>query len=163
MQREVRMAGATTSVSSHSQEAEHQAEKYLTFRLGADVFSVPFVRVREIMGIQEITRVPGSPVFLKGVINLRGSILPVVDLRLKFGLPEREYKSRTCIVVVQIGPTAGKLTLGIGVDSVAEVLTLRANDIQNGVVRVKGKVKTLLNLDVLFSTEEMRSLVAACF
>ena len=163
MQREVR------TVSSHSQEAEHQAEKYLTFRLGADVFSVPFVLVREIMGIQEIKVVAEPPVFLKGVINLRGKTVPVVDLRLKFGLPPREYKSRTCIVVVQIedlqlkSPTAEKLTIGIVVDSVAEVLTLRASDIQNGVVGGKGKIRTLLNLDVLFSTEEMRSLVAACF
>ena len=169
MQREVRTAGATTSASSHSQEAEHQAEKYLTFRMGADVFSVPFARVREIMGIQEIKVVAEPPVFLKGVINLRGRIVPVVDLRLKFGLPEREYNSRTCIIVVQIedlqlrSPTAEKLTMGIVVDSVAEVLTLRASDIQNGVVRGKGKIRTLLNLDVLFSTEEMRSLVAACF
>jgi len=169
MQREVRTAGATTSTSSHSQEAEHQAEKYLTFRMAADVFLVPFVRVREIMGIQEIKVVAEPPVFLKGVINLRGRIVPVVDLRLKFGLPEREYNSRTCIIVVQIedlqlrSPTAEKLTMGIVVDSVAEVLTLRASDIQNGVVRGKGKIRTLLNLDVLFSTEEMRSLVAACF
>ena len=169
MQREVRTAGATASASSHSQEAEHQAEKYLTFRVGADVFSVPFARVREIMGIQEIKVVAEPPVFLKGVMNLRGRMVPVVDLRLKFGLPEREYNSRTCIIVVQIedlqlrSPTAEKLTMGIVVDSVAEVLTLRASDIQNGVVRGKGKIRTLLNLDVLFSTEEMRSLVAACF
>ncbi len=164
MQREVRTAGATTSASSHSQEAEHQAEKYLTFRMGADVFSVPFARVREIMGIQEIKVVAEPPVFLRGVINLRGRIVPVVDLRLKFGLPERGYNSRTCIIVVQIdSPTAEKLTMGLVVDSVAEVLTLRASDIQNGVVRGKGKIRTLLNLDVLFSTEEMRSLVAACF
>src|SRR5216684_6545799 len=169
MQREVRTAGATTSASSHSQEAEHQAEKYWTFSMAADVFLVPFVRVREIMGIQEIKVVAEPPVFLKGVINLRGRIVPVVDLRLKFGLPEREYNSRTCIIVVQIedlqlrSPTAEKLTMGIVVDSVAEVLTLRASDIQNGVVRGKGKIRTLLNLDVLFSTEEMRSLVAACF
>ncbi len=161
MQREVRMAGVTTSVGSPSQQAEHQTEKYLTFRMRADVFAVPFVRVREIMGIQEINAVPGSPVFLKGVINLRGKIVPVVDLRLKLGLPPREYKSRTCIVVVQIGSaTAGKLTMGMVVDSVAAVLTLRPSDIQRGVVRVKGKITTLLDLDGLLSTEEMQSLVA---
>src|SRR5260370_6104975 len=129
MQREVRAAGATTSVDSPSQKAEHPAEKYLTFRMGADVFAIPFVRVPEIMGVQEIKPVPGSPAFLKGVINLRGTIIPVVDLRLKFGLPEREYRSRTCIVVVQIdSPTAGKLTIGIVVDSFADVPTLRARD-----------------------------------
>ncbi len=164
MQRDLRAAGAITSVSSPSKEVEHQVEKYLTFRMGADVFAVPFVRVREIMGIQEIKVVPESPVFLKGVIDLRGKIVPVVDLRLKFGLPEREYKSRTCIVVVQIeNPTAGKLTMGIVVDSVVEVLTLRPSDIQNGVARVKGKIRTLLDLDGLFSIEEMGSLLAACF
>ena len=137
--------------------------------MGADVFSVPFARVREIMGIQEIKVVAEPPVFLKGVINLRGRIVPVVDLRLKFGLPEREYKPRTCIVVVQIDnaqierPTAGKLTVGIIVDSVAEVLTLRASDIRNGVARVKGKVKTLLDIDMLLPAEEIHSLVGVCF
>ena len=164
MQREVRTVSATTAVSSPSHEKQDQPEKYLTFRIGADMFSVPFVRVREIMGIQEIKVVPQAPVCLKGVINLRGKIVPVVDLRLKFGLPERGYNSRTCIIVVQIdNPTAGKLTMGIVVDSVTEVLILRPSEIQNGVVRVKGKIKTLLNLDVLFSTEEMRGLIAACF
>jgi purine-binding chemotaxis protein CheW len=156
MQREMRAAAATASVSRPSQEVEEQAEKYLTFRVGGDAFAVPFSRVREIMGIQEITSVPGSAAFVKGVINLRGKIVPVVDLRLKFGLPQREYKLRTCIVVTQIGT----LTMGIVVDSVAEVLVLRADHIQNGVAKVKGKVKTLLNLDVLLSAEEMQGLAS---
>jgi len=158
MQREMRVAATTASVNHPSQELEEQAEKYLTFRVDGDAFAVPFDRVREIMGVQEITPVPGSFLFMKGVINLRGKIVPVVDLRLKLGLPEREYKLRTCIVVTQIG----KLTMGIVVDSVAEVLVLRAGDIQNGVAKVKGKVKTLLNLDVLLSAEEMQALALVC-
>jgi purine-binding chemotaxis protein CheW len=158
MQREMRAVAATTSVSSPSQGVEQKTDKYLTFRVGSDAFAVPFDRVREIMGVQEITPVPGSSVFMKGVINLRGKIVPVVDLRLKLGLPEREYKLRTCIVVTQIG----KLTMGIVVDSVAEVLDLRASDIHNGVAKVKGKVKTLLNLDVLLSAEEMQALAVVC-
>jgi purine-binding chemotaxis protein CheW len=156
MHRELRVVAATASVGHPSQEVDQQAEKYLTFRVDGDAFAVPFARVREIMGIQEITAVPGSAAFVKGVINLRGKIVPVVDLRLKFGLPEREYKLRTCIVITQIG----KLIVGIVVDSVAEVLVLRAGDIENGVAKVKGKVKTLLNLDVLLSAEEMQALVA---
>src|SRR5260370_33132441 len=139
MQRDLRAAGAITSVSSPSKEVEHQVEKYLTFRMGADVFAVPFVRVREIMGIQEIKVVPESPVFLKGVIDLRGKIVPVVELRLKFGLPGREYKSRTCIVFVHIEnaqiktPTAGKLMMRIVVESVPEAHTFRASHIRNAV------------------------------
>lgn len=179
MQREMRTVTATTSISPPSQEVEHQAEKYLTFRMGSDVFAVSFGRVREIMGVQKITAVPGSPVFVKGTINLRGQIVPVVDLRLKLGLPEREYKLRTCIVLAQIeaaqieaaqieatqieSPAAGKLTIGIIVDSVAEVLALRPNDIQNGAAKVQGKVKTMLDLDRLLSTEEMNNLVALCY
>ncbi|HEY6391441.1 MAG TPA: chemotaxis protein CheW [Bryobacteraceae bacterium] len=164
MQREMRAAAATTSVSPPSQEAEQQAEKYLTFRVGIDAFAVPFSRVREIMSMQEITAAPESPAFVKGTINLRGKIVPVVDLRLKFGLPGREHKPRTCMVVVQIEePTAGKLIVGIIVDTVVEVLTLRAGDIRNGAARVGGKIKTLLDLDRLLSTEEMHSLVAVCY
>jgi len=159
----MRPVAATTSASASSQEVEHQADKYLTCRVSSDAFAIPFSRVREIMGVQEIAAVPGSPVFVKGVINLRGKIVPVVDLRLKFGLPEREYKPRTCIVMVQIeNPAADKLTAGIIVDSVAEVLILRTGDIQNGIAKVKGKIKTLLDLDTLLSTEEMQGLVAVC-
>jgi len=160
----MRAAATTTPVSLPSQKVEHEAEKYLTFRMSGDMFAVPFGRVREIMGMQEITAVPESSVFLKGTINLRGKIVPIVDLRLKFGLPEREYKPRTCIVVMQIeSPTAGKVTMGIIVDSVAEVLLLRPNNIQNGIARVQGKAKTLLDLDTLLSTEEMHGLVAVCY
>jgi len=168
MQREMRAGAAITSISPPSQDVEPQAEKYLTFRAGSDVFAVSFGRVREIMGVQKITAVPGSPVFAKGTINLRGKIVPVVDLRLKLGLPEREYKLRTCIVIAQIetaqteGPAAGKVTIGIIVDSVAEVLALRSDDIENGTAKVQGKVRTMLDLDRLLSTEEMNNLFAFC-
>ncbi len=163
MQREVRAAGATTSVSSRSQEVEQNAEKYLTLRLGSDTYVVPFRHVREIMGMQEIKAVPGAAVFLKGVINLRGKLLPVVDLRLKFGFFERACQRRTCIVIVQIEDSiSGKLTMGMIVDSVAEVLTLRAGDFRNGSVKVKSKVNNLLNLDMLLSADEMHILRAVC-
>jgi len=142
---------------------KQNAEKYLTFRLGSDTYVVPFSRVREIMGMQEIKAVLGAPVFVKGVINLGGQLLPVVDLRLKLGFFEREYQRRTCIVVAHIEDSiSGKLTLGMVVDSVAEVLTLRAGDFQNGSAKIKGKINILLDLDMLLSAEETNTLRLVC-
>jgi purine-binding chemotaxis protein CheW len=164
MQREVREAVRATAPVSPSQEVEQLAEKYLTFRLGSEAYVVPFTRVREIMGLQEIRALAGAPVFVKGVIKVRGKILPVVDLRLKFGFLERDYKRRNCVIVAQIeNDTAGKLTMGIVVDSVAQVLMLNANDFHDGSIKLKGKINFLLDLDVLLSRDEMDRLIAACY
>src|SRR5690348_4127362 len=119
-----------------------EAGKYLTFRLGGEVFAIDVLRVREVMGIQEITALPESPAYVKGVIHLRGKAIPVVDLRLKFGLPEREFTRRTCIIVVEIkNRTAGQFLIGLIVDRVSEVLTLPA--------KAKNKIKILSELDTL--------------
>src|SRR3954447_14592113 len=82
-------------------QADARAGKYLTFQLINEEFGVRVLKVREIMGLQEITAVPQTPGHVKGVINLRGKVVPVIDLRLKFGLPQAEYNQRTCIIVVQ--------------------------------------------------------------
>src|SRR5205085_3390946 len=82
--------------------ADHRSGKYLTFLLGREEFAIRVLKVREIIGIQDITAVPQTPRYVKGVINLRGKVVPVVDLRLKFNLPEVEYTRRTCIIVVQV-------------------------------------------------------------
>jgi purine-binding chemotaxis protein CheW len=164
MQPELRPIGPETSRSSPSQEVEQCAEKYLTFRVASDTYVVPFNRVLEIMGIQKIRALPNGPVFLKGVFNLRGKILPVVDLRVKFGLDEREYWRRTCILITQIeNETAGKVTMGIVIDSVAHVLHLKARDFHNGCFKLKGRVHLLLDLDMLFSPAEMDRLAAVCY
>ena len=88
--------------------------KYLVFHLGREEFGIRVLKVREIMGIQDVTAIPQTPAHIKGVINLRGKVIPVVDLRLKFGLPEQEYTRRTCIIVVQMqsdfGPMLNVLT-----------------------------------------------------
>jgi purine-binding chemotaxis protein CheW len=156
-------------------KADERAGKYLTFRLGQEEFGVQVLRVREIMGIQEITAVPQTPSYVKGVINLRGKVIPVMDLRLKFGLSEIEYTQRTCIIVAQIdGRAAGKLMIGVIVDAVSEVLTLQSSDIENtpdfgggvatpyllGMAKVKGKVKILLDIDMVLSAQDMQSLVS---
>ncbi|HEX2639740.1 MAG TPA: chemotaxis protein CheW, partial [Pyrinomonadaceae bacterium] len=88
--------------SNSVQPTDSRAGKYLTFKLGREEFGIQVLRVREIMGVQDITAVPGTPSHLKGVINLRGKIIPIVDLRLKFAFPEAPFTETTCIVVVQV-------------------------------------------------------------
>lgn len=124
------------------------------------------------MGLQDITAVPQTPAFLKGVINLRGKIIPVVDLRLKFGFTQAEYTSATCIVVVQVHRPDETLQMGLIVDSVAEVLNLSADEIDDtpdfgdgstaphllGIAKVKGSVKILLNIDRVLTLNELRGL-----
>jgi purine-binding chemotaxis protein CheW len=164
MQREMRAVVAATSDNPSCQEVDRHAEKYLTFRLGSDTYAVPCSRVQEIMGVQEIKTVASAPIFVKGVINVRGKIIPVVDLRLKLGFFEREYKRRTCMIITQIeNSTAEKLTMGIVVDSVAHVLTLKPGDFQNGSAKVNGKVNILMDLDSLLSSKEMDRLIAVCY
>jgi purine-binding chemotaxis protein CheW len=161
---------------SNAAAADHRAGKYLTFILGREEFAIRVLKVREIMGIQDITAVPQTPAYVKGVINLRGKVIPVVDLRLKFCLPEVEYTPRTCIIVVQVQSAAGTLQTGIVVDEVSEVLNLAAADIEDtpdfgegagsatsyllGMAKVKGKVKILLDIDHVLSGQELNGLDA---
>jgi purine-binding chemotaxis protein CheW len=130
------------------------------------------VKVREIMGLQDITAVPQTPSYVKGVINLRGKVTPVVDLRLKFGLQEAEYTQRTCIIVVQVTGGAGPMLMGIIVDSVSEVLNLTSGDIEDtpdfgdgsttpfllGMAKTKGKVKILLEIGQVLANQELGGL-----
>jgi purine-binding chemotaxis protein CheW len=148
-------------VAVDATKTDARAGKYLTFQLGKEEFAVQVLHVREIMGVQEITAVPQMPFHVKGVLNLRGKVIPVVDLRLKFGLPEMEYTQRTCIIVVQVDGHAGKISTGIIVDGVSEVLTLQTADIEDtpdfgigaatpyllGLAKIKGKVKILLDIN----------------
>ncbi len=146
---------------------DNRAGKYLTFQLASEDYAIPVLQVREIMGVQHITAVPQTPSAVKGVINLRGKIIPVVDLRVKFGLASAEYTQRTCIVVVQLSGTAAG-QMGIVVDEVSEVLTLAGADIEDtpafgrgvslpyliGMAKVKGKVKILLDIDQVLTAQE---------
>jgi purine-binding chemotaxis protein CheW len=151
---------------------EGRAGKYLVFHLGREEFGIRVLKVREIMGIQDITALPQTPAYVKGVINLRGKVIPVVDLRLKFGLPEVEYTQRTCIVVVQVQAESHNLLMGIVVDGVAEVLNLTPADIEDtpdfgqgveityllGMAKIKGKVKILLDIDQVLTRQELPGL-----
>jgi purine-binding chemotaxis protein CheW len=146
--------------------------KYLVFELNGEECCIQVLKVREIMGLQDITAVPQTPAYVRGVINLRGKVIPVVDLRLKFGLPETEYTQRTCIIVVQVEKDGRKMLMGIVVDSVAEVLNLVASDIEDtpnfgqgvstpyllGIAKVKGRVKLLLHIDEVMTSQELHGL-----
>ena len=163
-----------TSAPDVAAAADSRAGKYLVFDLGREEYGIQVLRVREIMGIQDITAVPHTPAYLKGVINLRGKVIPVIDLRLKFGLPAAEYTQRTCIIVTQVQGESGLVLMGIVVDGVSEVLNLTGPEIEDtpdfgeavagqyllGMAKVKGKVKILLDIDKVLSSQELHGLNA---
>jgi purine-binding chemotaxis protein CheW len=140
--------------------------KYLTFALDKEEYAVSVLRVREIIKIMDITRVPQLPAYVKGVINLRGKVVPIVDMRMKFGLPARDYSERTCIIVVEVAVRNSVVMMGVIVDSVSEVLTISTDEAAappdfgekdggwvEALAKVKGHVKILLNLDKMLGAD----------
>jgi len=117
------MADQTTTIEG----VQTRAGKYLTFVLDTEEYGLEILKVREIMGVMEITTVPRTPHHVKGVINLRGKVIPVVDLRLKFSMPEADHTEQTCIIVVQVN----EVEMGIIVDEVREVLDIPAETIED--------------------------------
>ena len=134
-----------------------RAGKYLTFVLGTEQYGVEIIKVREILGVLPITPMPQAPHYVKGVINLRGKVIPVIDTRTKFGMPERENTPETCIIVVDAGGTS----VGLLVDTVKEVLDIREEQIEDppkfsagadsafvrGLGKIGDQVKILLDID----------------
>ncbi|GAB4239436.1 MAG: chemotaxis protein CheW [Deltaproteobacteria bacterium] len=149
--------------------------KYLTFDLGGEIYGINILHVKEIIGIMDITPVPHAPPHIKGVLNLRGKILPVMDLRRKFGFEERPHDERTCIIVVEIAGAAGIPLIGIVVDSVSEVTHIAEGEIEptpelgdprtteyiEGMAKLKEKVVILLNAAKVLSFAETRELAGA--
>jgi len=149
---------------------DHQAiQTYLSFRLGEEVFAINVSKVLNILEMKPITRVPKSPEYMKGVINLRGTVLPVVDLRLKFSLPENEITVDTNIIVLNIDKEGEPVTLGILVDSVKEVLELKTDEIVpsptigtkynstfiEGLWPINENFIMILDIDKIFSVDEV--------
>ena len=142
--------------------------KYLTFGLAEETYGLEILKVREIIGIMDITAVPRTPAFVKGVINLRGKVIPVVDLRLKFGMCEAEHTEQTCIIVVDVGG----VEMGILVDKVSEVLNIAGGDIEDtpsfgvnvdtdfilGMGKANGRVTILLNIGKVLAQDEIGDL-----
>ena len=153
-------------------EAESIAGKYLTFNLGDEGYGLEILKVQEIIGMQEITKIPKTPEYVKGVINLRGKVIPVVDLRLKFGMQKKETTRKTCILVTQVGKAEKSLTLGVVVDEVSEVLNITKDQIEPppsfgaqvdthfilGMAKNDSEVKILLDIDKVFSADKLQSL-----
>jgi purine-binding chemotaxis protein CheW len=155
-----------------SSNLKQLAGKYLTITLDNESYGLAVMKVREIIRMQKITPVPQVPDFVKGVINLRGRVIPVIDLRVKFGL-KAEFDERTCIVVVQVDLAQTKpIQMGLIVDSVDEVLNVAADMIEPtpdfgtvidtsyllGMVKAKGQVKTLLDIDRVVAPETVQAL-----
>jgi len=134
--------------------------KYLTFFLEDEEYGIGILKVKEIIGMMPITSVPRTPEFVKGVINLRGKVIPVVDLRLKFSMESIEYTDRTCIIVVEIDSNEITVLIGIVVDAVSEVLNIQESEIEEtpqfgtslntdyilGMAKMEGGVKILLDI-----------------
>jgi len=166
------MGTASMQMTEETISAISREGKYLTFALADEEYGISILKVKEIIGMMPVTSVPQTPGFVKGVINLRGKVIPVVDLRLKFGMDEIEYTERTCIIVVEIMGASGAILMGIVVDSVSEVLNIKGDDIEDaptfgasldtdyisGMAKIEGDVKILLDIDRVLSAEEIVAL-----
>jgi purine-binding chemotaxis protein CheW len=149
--------------------------KYLTFTLAGEDYGISILKIKEIIGMMAITSVPQTPRFVKGVINLRGKVIPVVDLRLRFAMESIAYSLRTCIIVVEIGGRGTDIVIGIVVDSVSEVLNIKGDDIEDtptfgtalntdyilGMAKIEGKVKILLDIDEVLGADDLEALARA--
>lgn len=125
------MEGGEKVTKNVQMSLDSVAGKYLTFQLAAEEYGLEILKVQEIIGIMDITRVPRMPGFIRGVINLRGKVIPVIDLRRKFGMESQEDTDKTCIIVVQIAQKDKLVTTGIIVDEVSEVLDISEDQIED--------------------------------
>ncbi len=149
-------------------EEDGQKDKYLTFLINNESYGIEIKFVTEIIGIQQITSIPEMPNYVKGVINLRGAVIPVMDLRLRFKMNEIEYNERTCIIVVNHNDT----NFGLIVDFVSEVIDIPdemiekskkgfssgRNNYIKGIAKVSDGVKVIINVDILFKIDELEQI-----
>jgi len=160
------MEPETDTVQQYEQDHfTAESSKYLTFVLEDEEYGIEILKVREIIGMMSITPIPQSPLQLKGVINLRGKIIPVFDLRLIFGMIERNHDSETCIIIVDVNGTL----VGVVVDTVSEVMDVRDEDVEKGaeleekintqfilgISKVRDKIRVLIDIDRVLGNEEL--------
>lgn len=152
-----------------SRKAAFKGTKYLSFELAKEEYCIEIGRIKEILAIPEITPIPHTPGYMKGVMNLRGNILPVMDLRLKFDLPFREYSDRTCVVVVEIPGGDGVMLLGVVVDAIHEVLAIPDDKVTRlpyvnarirseylqGFTETANRLRILLDINKVFAGNDM--------
>ncbi len=146
--------------------ASNYEGKFLTFVLGKEEYGIEILKVREIIGLMEITTVPQTPDYMKGVINLRGKVIPIIDLRSKFSMAEVEHTQETCIIVVEVGSSQ----VGIIVDSVSEVTDIKGEDIEDapnfgqdidtnfimGLGKTEQKIIILLDIEKVLTAEDLK-------
>ena len=156
----------------NSARADHREGKFLTFSLAGEDYGIGILKIKEIIGMLPITSIPRTPPAVKGVINLRGRVIPVLDLRLQFGMEAADYTERTCIVVVEIATDSTTLCTGIVVDEVSEVVHIKPEDIADtptfgtgiatdyilGMAKLGGRVKILLDIDRVLRADEVAQL-----
>ncbi len=166
MNEETQVMGAAIAAMSDKEG------KYLTFALADEEYGIGILKIKEIIGMMPITTVPQTPAFLKGVINLRGKVIPVTDLRLRFGMEAIDYTDRTCIIVVEIEGDTGTIQVGIVVDTVSEVLNVSEEDIEEtpafgtrldteyilGMAKMEGGIKILLDINRVLNASEIATL-----
>ena len=157
----------TTATVSDKTGFHELAGKYLTFKIGAEEYGLEILKVQEIIKMMDITQVPRVPDFVRGVINLRGKVISVIDLRLKFNMDSKENTDKTCVIVAQVRRSSGLLIMGIIVDEVSEVLDIAGEQIEPspefgsavdtafilGVGKIAKRVVMLLDIDKVLSGE----------
>jgi len=165
------MTEATTQAELSNKALLDKEGKYLTFALANEEYGLEILKVREIFGYMDITAVPQTPHYVKGVINLRGQVIPVIDLRAKFGMDTTDVTEETCIIVVEITQDKRKFNTGIVVDHVSEVLDIAGEDIEEtpqfgasvntdfilGMGKIGKSVKILLDIDEVLSGDNLAS------
>jgi len=163
------MAESIKKIDRELKATTDREGKYLTFSLAGEEYGIGILKIKEIIGMMPITFVPQAPAFVKGVINLRGKVIPVMDLRLRFDMDSIDYNERTCIIVVEISSPTGTIKIGIVVDAVSEVLNIKGDDIEDtpefggsldtdyilGLAKFEGGVKILLDIDRVLSGREL--------
>jgi purine-binding chemotaxis protein CheW len=171
IERTIKMSIAT---ATDHPPANAKGGKYLAFALGKEEYGVEIMKVREIFGCMEITAIPRTPEYVKGVINLRGQVIAVIDLRSRFAMPPVPQTEQTCIIVVEINSDGRRLCMGIVVDRVLEVLNIPASNIEDtpsfgaeldttfilGMGKIGKSVKILLDIDRVLGREEINAISA---
>lgn len=169
------MAQAAIAASGPGAQHRHDQHQYLTFMLGGEVFALGILAIKEIMEYEIPTDVPMMPAFVRGVVNIRGAVVPVIDLCARFGRPSTPVSKKTCIVIVETALHGESQVLGVVVDAVNEVLEIPRTDIEpppsfgvsvrtdfiHGMGKVREKFVIILNLDSVLSIDDMEALAGA--
>jgi purine-binding chemotaxis protein CheW len=168
-------ANKRSDAAAHAAGAAEETQQYLTFVLAGEVFAMGILAIKEIIEYANLTQVPMMPDYVRGVINLRGAVVPVIDLSVRFGKPPSPVTKRTCIVIVEIVASGERHVFGVVVDAVNAVLDIPATEVEpppafgtsvrtdfiHGMGKVNGKFVILLDVDHVLATEEMDVLVEA--